>query len=324
MRAIRVAAHGGPEVLQLEDVPAPGEPGPGQARVQVIAAGVNFMDLAQQRGIYPRELPFTPGWEAAGIVEAVGEGVSDLRPGDRVAFGYQPGAYAETIVVSASHLVALQDLSFEQGAALLTQGLTAQYVIHAFRRVKAGEFVLVHAAAGGVGGWLVQWARHLGAVVIGTVSSEQKAAAVRALGADHVIVYTSEDFAAQILRITGGHGADLILDGVGRATASGNLAAIAVRGHIVLFGASSGSPEPVAPYPLIQRSISLCGASLLHLDRFQERVDEIIAGIRDGWLKVQIGAVLPLHQARKAHQLLESRLSCGKIILSVREGVAGS
>ena len=318
MRAIQVQRHGGPEVLELMELPLPGRPGAGQVTVRVIAAGVNFMDVAQQRGTYPRGVPFIPGWEGSGIIETVGEGVSAFKAGDRVAFGYQPGTYAEAIHVDASKLVALpDDFTFEQGAAFLTQGLTAQYMIHEFRRLAAGEFVLVHAAAGGVGGLLVQWARHLGAVVIGTVSSEEKARVAHELGAQHVIVYTKEHFAAETRRITGGHGADLILDGVGRSTSQDNLAAVAVRGHIVIFGASSGPADPIPPYPLIQNSISLCGGSLLHLNRFQERVREVVSGVREGWLKLSIGGVLPLEQAGKAHQLLEGRLSQGKFVLLV-------
>ena len=318
MRAIQVERHGGPEVLELREMPLPDEPSAGQVTVRMIAAGVNFMDVAQQRGIYRREVPFTPGWEGSGIVESVGEGVSAFKAGDRVAFAHQPGAYAEAVHVDASRLVQLpDDFTFEQGAAFLIQGLTAQYVIHEFRRLTAGEFVLVHAAAGGVGGLLVQWARHLGAVVIGTVSSEAKARVAQELGAEHVILYTKKNFAAEVRRITGGRGADLILDGVGRSTCQDNLAAVAVRGHIVLFGASSGPADPIAPYPLIQNSISLCGGSLLHLNRFRERVTEVVSGIRAGWLKLSIGDVLPLEQAGKAHQMLEGRLSQGKLVLLV-------
>jgi NADPH2:quinone reductase len=318
MRAIQVQRHGGPEVLELADIPFPGKPGARQVTVRVIAAGVNFMDVAQQRGTYPREVPFIPGWEGSGIIEAVGEDVSAFKPGDRVAFGHQPGAYAEAIQVDEYKLVPLpDDFTFEQGAAFLTQGLTAQYMIHEFRRLTAGEFVLVHAAAGGVGGLLVQWARHLGAVVIGTVSSDEKARAARELGAEHVIVYTKEHFAAETRRITGDHGVDLILDGVGRSTSQNNLAAVAVRGHIVIFGASSGPADPIPPYQLMQKSISLCGGSLLHLNRFQERVREVVSGIREGWLRLNIGDVLPLEEAGNAHRLLEGRLSHGKLVLLV-------
>jgi len=318
MRAIQVHRNGGPEVLELMEIPLPGRPGAGQVTVRVVAAGVNFMDIAQQRGTYPRRVPFIPGWEGSGIVEAVGEGVSAFKAGDRVAFAHQPGAYAEAIHVDGSNLVALPDeFTFEQGAAFLIQGLTAQYMIHEFRRLAAGEFVLVHAAAGGVGGLLVQWARRLGAVVIGTVSSEEKARVAQELGAQHVIVYTKEGFAAQTRRITGDHGADLILDGVGRTTSQDNLAAVAVRGHIVAFGASSGPADPIPTYSLMQNSISLCGGSLLHLNRFQERVREVVSGIREGWLKLSIGGVLPLEQAGTAHQLMEGRLSHGKLVLLV-------
>jgi NADPH:quinone reductase len=318
MKAIRIERHGGPEVLELREIPEPGRPCAGQAIVRVIAAGVNFMDVGHQRGIYPREVPFTPGWEGSGVVADVGEGVTCVKAGDRVAFGGQPGAYAEAILVDAGRLVALPaDLTFEQGAAFLTQGLTAQYLIHQFRRISPGEFVLVHAAAGGVGGLLVQWARHLGATVIGTVSSEEKARVARELGAEHAIIYTRGPFAAETRRITRDHGADLILDGVGRSTSQENLAAVAVRGHIVAYGAASGPADPIPQYPLMQNSISFCGGSLQHLDKFQERVAELLAAVGAGWLKLSIGGVFPLEQAAKAHALLESRRSQGKLILAV-------
>ena len=321
MKAIRVERHGGAEVLELKEIPFVETPGPGQAVVRVIAAGVNFMDVAHRLGTYPREVPFTPGAEGSGIVDSVGEDVSRVKVGDRVAFSGQPGAYAEAILVDAGKLVPLpEDFTFEQGAAFLLQGLTAHYMIHEFRKPKAGDFVLVHAAAGGVGGLLVQWARHLGAIVIGTVSSAEKARTARDLGADHVIVYTDEDFVSQTQRITGEHGADLIFDGVGRSTSKGNLSAIAVRGHIVIFGASSGPAEPAAPYLLMQRSISLCGGSLLYLRTREEltfRANEVISGIREGWLKPSIGGIFPLEDAAKAHQLLETRRSQGKLLLAV-------
>jgi NADPH2:quinone reductase len=318
VRAIRIEKHGGPEVLELKDIPAPEQPGRGQAIVRVIAAGVNFMDVGHQRGTYPRDLPFTPGWEGSGIVESTGEAVGGVKPGDRVAFWGQPGAYAEAVLVDAGKLVPLpEDFTFEQGAAFLTQGLTAQYLIHEFRKPKAGEFVLVHAAAGGVGGLLVQWMRHLGAVVIGTVSSKEKALAAQKLGAEHVIVYTEQDFVAETKRMTGDRGADLIFDGVGRTTSKGNLEAIAVRGHIVIFGASGGPPDPVAPYSLMRRSISLCGGSLQYLSRHEERVSDVVSGIREGWLKLPIGGVFPLEQAARAHKLLEGRTSQGKLILTM-------
>jgi NADPH2:quinone reductase len=322
MKAIRVEQQGGPEVLKLEDIAPIEEPGPGQAVVRVVAAGVNFMDVGQRRGTYPRQVPFTPGVEGAGVVESVGTGVDSVKPSERVAFTGLPGAYAEALVTDANRLIPLpDDFTFEQGAAFPLQGMTAHYLIHEFRRPKPGDFVLVHAAAGGVGGLLVQWAQHLGATVIGTTSSEEKARTAREAGAEHVIVYTDEDFVAEAKRITNGHGADLIIDGVGRSTFKGNLDAVAIRGEIVIFGASSGPAEPIAPNSLMGRSVSIGGGSLGNFIRTREelmgRANDVIAGIRQGWLKLNIGAVLPLEKASEAHRLLESRQTQGKLVLSV-------
>ncbi len=321
MKTIQVERTGGPEVLQLEDVAPIEEPGPGQAVVRVVAAGVNFMDVAQRRGSYPRQVPFTPGAEGAGVVESVGEGVTDVKPGDHVAFTGVPGAYAEAVVADASRLIPLpDDFTFEMGAAFPLQGMTAHYLIHEFRKPKAGDFVLVHAAAGGVGGLVVQWARHLGATVIGTTSTEEKARTAREDGAEHVIVYTDEDFVAETKRITNGHGADLIIDGVGKSTFKGDLEAVAIRGHIVVFGASSGPADPISPNMLMGRSFSVSGGSLQNFIRTREellrRANDVIEGIRQGWLKLHI-TVLPLEQVQQAHRLIESRKTQGKIVLLV-------
>ena len=322
MKAIRVEQHGGPEVLKLEDIAPIEEPGVGQAVVRVVAAGVNFMDVGQRRGSYPRQVPFTPGAEGAGVVESVGAGVTNVKPADRVAFTGLPGAYAEAIVADATRLISLpDDFTFEQGAAFPLQGMTAHYLIHEFCKPKAGDFVLIHAAAGGVGGLLVQWARHLGATVIGTTSSEEKARTAREAGAEHVVVYTDEDFVTETKRITNGHGADLIIDGVGRSTFKGDLEAVAIRGQIVIFGAASGPAEPISPNVLMGPSVSVSGGSLQNFIRTREelmrRANDVIAGIRQGWLKLNIGAVLPLEQANEAHRLLESRQTQGKLVLSV-------
>ncbi|WNG45290.1 quinone oxidoreductase [Archangium minus] len=327
MKAIRVETNGGPEVLTLRSIDLPSEPGPGQVLVRVVVAGVNFMDVGQRRGTSPRVVPFTPGVEGSGVVEAVGEGVTHLEVKDRVAFvafTSQPGAYSEYTVVDASRVIPLpDDFTFEQGAAFPLQGITAQYLINEFRQPTRGDFVLVHAAAGGVGALLVQWARHLGATVIGTVSSRAKAQEARALGAHHVILYTEHDFAAETKELTGGHGADLVLDGVGGTTCMGNLDAVAVRGSIVYFGASSGLPKPIDVFPLlVQRSISVSGASLAQLRTSEElhrRANEVIAGLREGWLELTVGGVFPLAQSEQAHRAIESRTSTGKLLLAVAE-----
>jgi NADPH2:quinone reductase len=262
MKAIYVDRYGGPEVLELSNIAPISAPGPGKAVVSMRAAGVNFMDIGQRRGFYPRDLPFVPGVEGAGIVTAVGEGVGNVKISDRVAFSGQSGAYAEEIIVDAAWLIPLPDeFSFEQGAAFPLQGMTAQYLVEEFRKPKPGDFVLVHAASGGLGGLLAQWARHLGATVIGTVSSDDKIAAARGAGVEHVINYSRQDFAAETLRVTNDHGADLILDSVGRTTFTQDLDAVAVRGHIVCCGASSGPPIRLSPmrWPHARRRSPLAG-----------------------------------------------------------------
>lgn len=322
MKAMRFQEYGGPTVLHLEEVSTP-TPGPGQALVRLMMAGVNFVDIYQRRGGYPVPLPFIPGREGAGVVEAVGKGVTTVKEGDRVAFTGQPGSYAEATAVPADNLIALPaDLSFEQGAAFPLQGITAHYLLHEFRRPKQGDTVLIHAAAGGMGLLLAQWARHLGARVLGTVSTEEKAKAAREAGASEVILYTQQDFVAETKRLTNGRGADLIIDGVGKTTFPGNLEAIALRGHIVIFGASSGPADPIVPNALMARSITVSGGSsanfLLSREELLRRAGDVIAGIRAGWLRLRIAKVLPLAQAAEAHRLLEGRQTIGKILLSVR------
>ena len=322
MKVIRIDEHGGPEVLRLREIEAP-EPGPGEVRVGLHAAGLNFVDIYYRRGNIPAPLPFTLGSEGAGIVEAVGEGVEELKPGDRVTYTLHPGSYAEANIVPANLLIPLpDDLSFEQGAAFTLQGLTAHYLIYEYRLPKRGDTVLIHAAAGGMGLLLAQWAKHLGANVIGTVSTEEKARAVRAAGADHVINYTERDFVAETLRLTDGHGADLIIDGVGRTTFACNLEAAAVRSHVVFYGQASGLPEPIHPISLIGRSISVSGGGLNNFMRTREellrRAGDVIRGIREGWLRLNIDRVFPLEEAAEAQRRLESRESIGKIILKTK------
>jgi NADPH2:quinone reductase len=322
MKAVRIEENGGPEVLRIREIELP-EPGPGEVIVGLHAAGLNFVDIYYRRGIYPAPLPFTLGNEGAGIVEAVGEGVEEFKPGDRVAYTLHPGSYAEANIVPANLLIPLpDDVSFEQAAAFTLQGLTAHYLIYEYRFPKRGDTVLIHAAAGGMGLLLVQWAKHLGANVIGTVSTEEKAQAVRAAGADHVIIYTERDFVAETLRLTDGHGAELIIDGVGRTTFAGNLEAAAVRGHVVVYGQASGLPEPIQPISLMERSISISGGMLNNFMRTREeslrRADDLIRGIREGWLRLNIDRVFPLEEAAEAQRRLESRESIGKIILKTK------
>jgi NADPH2:quinone reductase len=320
VKAIQIEQPGSPEVLKLKEV-AIGRPGPGQALVRIAAVGVNFVEIYQRSGRYPMKLPYIPGGEACGVVEAVGEGVSNVAPGARVAYTGQPGAYAEKSLVQADRLIALPaSLSFEQGAAFPLQGMTAHYLLHEFRKLSAGDVVLIHAAAGGMGLLLVQWAHHLGARVIGTVSTEQKAKLAREAGADEVILYTQQDFAAETKRLTNGRGADLIIDGVAKTTFPGDLEAAAIRGHIVLYGSASGPADPFPPTSLQARALSLSGSTLLHFIAtradLERRAGDVLRGIQEGWLKLRIDRVLPLAEAAEAHRLLECRHTTGKLVLS--------
>jgi NADPH2:quinone reductase len=317
MRAIRVNQHGEPRVLQLEDAPRP-QPLAGQVLVKVAAAGVNFADVYQRRANSP--VPFTPGLEMSGIVEELGQGVAAFKAGDRVASARAQAAYAEYCVVDEDQVIPLpSDVAFEVGAAFPLQGMTAHYLVHDFRRLRPGHAVLVHAAAGGVGLFVVAWAKHMGARVIGTVSTAEKAAIVRAAGADDVILYMERDFAEETTRLTRGEGVDLVIDGVGKSTFVGDLKAVKVRGHIVVFGAASGPADPIPPNALMPRSITLSGGSLRnHIatrDDVLRRSGDTLQGIREGWLRIRIDQTLPLAQAATAHELLEGRRTSGKIVL---------
>jgi NADPH2:quinone reductase len=321
MQAIVIQQNGGPEVLQLQDVEI-SKPGKGQVLVKLAAAGVNFVEIYQRRGTYPRQLPYIPGSEAAGVVEEIGEGVTLVKKGDRVAYVHQPGAYAQASVVEADSLIPLPtDLSFEQGAAFPLQGITAHYLLHEFRKPKSGDVVLIHAAAGGMGLLLVQWARHLGAKVIGTVSSEEKAQKALAAGANEVILYTKKNFADELKKLTQGQGADLIIDGVGKTTFAGNLEAAALKGHIVIYGAASGPADPIAPNSLMPRSLSISGGNLMNFMKTREelltRATAVIKGLEEGWLKLTIDELFPLAEAGKAQAKLENRQTIGKVVLKI-------
>jgi NADPH2:quinone reductase len=322
MKAIKIANYGGPDVLKLTDTEPKPTPAEGQVIVKIHAAGVNFVDIYQRRGTYPVNLPYIPGLEASGVVEAIGKKVTVVRPGDRVAYTGHAGSYSEYTVINADKLIKLpKDLSFEQGAAFPLQGMTAHYLIHDFRKLKKGDTVLVHAAAGGVGLLLVQWAKHLGAKVIGTVSTEEKAVAAKKAGADHVVLYTQQDFVSEAKRLTKGRGIDLIIDGVGKSTFAGDLEAAALHGHVVIFGASSGPADPIMPNSLMTKSISVSGGSLQNFTATREdllrRSKAFLKAIKEGWLKLRIDHVFPLVEAEKAHRLLEGRQTRGKIILKV-------
>ena len=322
MRAITISSYGDASVLKHSDaVPKP-MPGSGQVLVKIHAAGVNFVDIYQRRGTYPVMLPFIPGLEASGVVEAVGDKPSGIRVGERVAYTGHLGSYSEYTVIDANRLIRLPEgLSYEQGAAFPLQGMTAHYLIHEFRKLRPGDTVLIHAAAGGVGLHLIQWSKHLGVTVIGTVSTEEKARIAKEAGADHIVLYTKQDFVSETKRITNGRGADLILDGVAKTTFAGDLEAVALRGHIVVFGSSSGPADPLMPNSLGAKSISVSGGSLGNFiathEELVRRSTDVINAIKDGWLKLRIDYVLPVVEADKAHRMLEGRQTVGKIVLKV-------
>jgi NADPH2:quinone reductase len=321
MKAIRIPHFGGPEVLELQEMPTP-KPGPGEALVRVAMAGVNYRDVYERIGRYGGTPPMTAGAEGAGTVEAVGDDVGDLRPGARVAFTSVLGAYAEYIVVPADRLVPLTgDVSFEIGAAFPLQGMTAHYLVHEYVRVVSGTTVLVHAAAGGVGLLLVQMLRAMDARIIATTSTPQKAEAVRAAGADDVILYTKTNFADEVKRLTNGTGVDFVLDGVGKTTFPGSMEAVRTRGTIVLYGSASGPADPVGPNSFQARSLTVAGGTLLNFITTREellhRAHAVLDLIRSGKLHLKIDRILPLEQAADAHRLLESRATSGKLLLSI-------
>ncbi len=320
MKAVRVHAPGGLDALRYEDLPDP-TPGPGQALVRIEAAGVNFIDIYQRSGLYKVELPYTLGVEAAGVVKAVGPDVTGVRPGDRVAYTGPAGAYAEFAVVPAERLVLLPDgVSTREGAAVILQGMTAHYLATTTFPLRPGHTCLVHAAAGGVGLLLCQIAKRLGARVIGTVSTEAKAALARKAGADDVIRYTEQDFEAEVKRITGGAGVHVVYDSVGRTTFDKSLNCLVRRGMLVLYGQSSGPVPPFDPQVLNQKgSLFLTRPSLYHYVATREellaRAGEVFGWVADGSLQVRIERAYPLAQAAEAHRALAARETTGKLLL---------
>ncbi len=320
MRAIRVHDYGGPEVLRLEDLPVP-EPGPGEARVKIAAAGVNFIDIYHRSGQYKGVLPMTLGMEAAGVVDAVGPDVSDVQVGDRVVYAMRQGAYAEYAIVPATMLVRVPEgIDLHQAAAVMLQGMTAHYLAHSTYPLRPGDIALIHAAAGGVGLLLVQIAKRCGARVIGTVSTEEKAALAREAGADDIILYTQEDFSAAVRRLTDGAGVHVVYDSVGKTTFEGSLDCLRPRGYLVLFGQSSGAVPPFDPQVLNAKgSLFLTRPSLGHYlltrDELLWRAGDLFAWMAAGELKVRIDATYPLEQAAEAHRALASRATSGKLLL---------
>jgi NADPH2:quinone reductase len=320
MQAIRVHAVGGPEVLRSEDVPTP-TPQPGQVLVQVEAAGVNFIDTYQRSGLYKVAVPFTLGQEAAGVVTALGPGVTEPAEGARVAYTNVLGAYAQYAAVPADRVVVLPSgLAAKQGAAVMVQGMTAHYLTTTTYAVQSGDTCLVHAAAGGVGLLLCQIAKLKGARVLATVSTEEKAALARAAGADEVIRYTEQDFEVEVQRLTDGKGLQVVYDSVGKTTFAKGLNCLARRGMMVLFGQSSGPVASFEPLVLAQKgSLFLTrptlGDYIVTPAELRARAGEVLGWVESGRLKVRIGHEFPLAAAAEAHRLLEGRRTTGKVLL---------
>lgn len=320
MKVIRVHRQGGPEVLQLEDAEVP-RPGPGQVLLRIEAVGVNFVEIYQRTGLYKLPLPFVAGAEAAGTVEAVGSGVTTAQPGDRVATLNASGAYAEFALVQADRVVPVPDgVTTRQAAAVLLQGATAHYLTTSTFPLTRGHTCLVHAAAGGVGLLLCQMARRIGARVLATVSTEEKAALAREAGADEVILYTQADFESEVKRLTAGAGVHVNYDSVGRTTFAKGLNCLAPRGMMVLFGQSSGPVEALDPQILAQKgSLFLTRPTIAQYvatrAELLERLGQVLGWVASGELKVRIGQEYPLAQAAEAQRALEERRTTGKVVL---------
>lgn len=320
MKAVRVHKYGGPEVLTIDEVPVP-EPKAGETRVKIEAIGVNYIDIYQRTGLYPLQTPFTLGTEGAGIVDAVGPNVTEVKKGERVGYASIPGSYAEYAIVPAARLVPIPpNIDARTAAALMLQGMTAHYLTHSTYALKQGDTALIHAAAGGVGLLLIQIAKQLGATVIGTVSTEAKAKLAKEMGADHLILYTQSDFLAEVKKLTDGRGVNVVYDSVGQTTFDKSLDCLRPRGYLVLFGQSSGPVPPFDPGKLAAKgSLFLTRPSLPHytLERSEllQRANDVFNWTATGKLKVRIDKTFPLAEVAEAHRQLEGRKTTGKVIL---------
>jgi NADPH:quinone reductase len=320
MKAIQVPKTGGVEVLTFMDLPTP-KPKPNEVLVKIAAAGVNFIDVYFREGRYPITPPFIIGQEGSGVVSEVGADVKDFKPGDRVAYTGITGAYAEYEAIPADRLVRVPaGITDQQAASAMLQGMTAHYLTHSTYPLKKGDIALVHAAAGGVGLLLVQMAKNLGARVIGTVSSEEKAKLARDAGADEVIFYTKQDFAVETKRLTDGKGVHVIYDGVGKTTFDQDLDCLRPRGYVALFGASSGAPPPFDLGKLAAKgSLFVTRPTLVHHiashEELQQRASDVLGMIGSGKLKLRIEHLYPLKDAQQAHRELEGRKTTGKLLL---------
>ena len=320
--AIRIHQAGGPEVLQWEEVEVE-DPGPGQVRLRQEAAGLNFIDVYHRSGLYKQELPFTPGVEGAGVVEAVGRDIGGLKIGDRVAYGGPIGGYAEVRLIDADRLVKLPEaIPTEKAAAMMLQGMTAQMLLRQVYAVKTGDTILIHAAAGGVGLIICQWAKALGATVIGTVGSDEKAELARAHGCDHPIVYTRQDFVAEVMRITNGKKVPVVYDSVGKDTFLKSLDCLSPRGLMVSFGNASGAPDPFAPGLLAQKgSLFLTRPTLYNYTATHRELEtaarDLFDVVASGKVKIEVKQRFPLENAADAHRALEARRTAGSTVLTI-------
>ena len=320
--AIRIRKTGGPEVLEWEEVEV-GDPGPGEVKLRQEAAGLNFIDVYHRTGLYAQQLPFTPGVEGAGIVEAVGAGVKNVKKGDRVAYAGPIGGYAEERLIDADRVVKLPStVSAEQAAGMMLQGMTAQMLLRSVFPVAKDDTILVHAAAGGVGLIMCQWAAALGATVIGTVGTEEKAELARAHGCAYPIVYSKQDFVAEVNKITGGEKLPVVYDSVGRDTFLKSLDCLKMRGLMVSFGNASGPPDPIPPGLLAQKgSLYLTRPTLFHYIATREQLEqsarELFEMVSTGKVKIEVKQRFALKDAAEAHRQLEGRKTSGSTILTI-------
>ena len=323
MYAVQAQRAGGPEVLEYVEIDDP-TPGEGEVLVDVKATGINFIDTYRRSGVYPMPFPHMPGTEGAGVVSQVGEGVTNVQVGYRVAWHDAPGSYAQKVAVKADMLVPVpNDIDFDTAAAILLQGLTAHYLVTGSHRIEPGQTALVHAAAGGVGLLLTQLITHMGGTVIGTVSTEEKAQLAREVGAQHVFLYgEGVDIAQTVRDLTDGEGVHVVYDGVGKDTFDASLDSLRVRGSLVVFGGASGQVPPFD----VQRLNSAGGVFLSRPslqwfvrtpEELRERSEVLFTGLKEGWLKFRVGATIPLEDAADAHRALEGRKTTGKVVLKV-------
>ena len=320
--AIRIHENGGPEVLKWEEVDV-GDPGPGQLKIRQESAGLNFIDVYHRTGLYKQDLPFTPGVEGAGIVESVGDGVTSVKKGDSVAYAGPLGGYAEERLIDADRVVKLPDgISTQQAAGMMLQGMTAQMLLRAVYPVKKGDAILIQAAAGGVGLIMCQWAAALGATVIGTVSTQEKAELARNHGCAHPIVYTKQDFVAEVNKITAREKLPVVYDSVGRDTFMKSLDCLKLRGLMVSFGNASGPVDPISPLLLSQKgSLYLTRPTLFHYvatrAELERSAGELFDMVLSGEVKIEVKQRIPLKDAAEAHRQLEARKTTGSTVLTV-------